>query len=205
MDISNFTIEQLNIYTAGKVILSYGGCFCPPHAGHYNLLTTVIEQTRPDIVVIASTNNDEYPRHGVPLSFTLKTWKEWATLLQQKYGADTYVVDMYDDNIMMGKGASAKIKEYITIVVHEGPNNKSGKVPTDMSMKSLAFLANVPRDAKVDKVVFDYHINRTGDLSATAFVRCLMDGENCDKYVPEGVNKDQYINSIRRDYGPKLI
>ena len=207
MDISDFSAGQLRLYTEGKVILSYYGCFCPPHAGHYNLLTYVIEKTRPNIVVITTTNREEDSRHGVPLSFTLKTWKNWAKILQQKYGVDTYVSSFTVDGITYN-GSSPNIKEYIEINVHEGDEMdikyiNNPKQLEDLSRMSLAFLHGVQRKSKR---YYTYHVQRKGHLSATQFVKCLSNLENeCLEYVPNDVNNKQaYIDEIRNNYYSRL-
>ena len=206
-DISDFTVEQLKERTRDKVILAFYGCFCPPHAGHYNMVDTAISKIKPDVVIITSMNSNEYSRHGTPLSHTLKTWKDWGKILSKKHNVDIYIPDDYTNNLVWGGGAEF-IKAYIDTDVWEGKEmpreyRKNPLQQSSLEGKSLGYLYKVPRDFKGFYV---YHIQREGDLSATAFVKCLKDLErDCLMYVPNDVkDKKSYINEIRENYYKEL-
>jgi len=206
-DISDFSVEQLKERTKDKVILSIAGCFCPPHAGHYNLVDTAISKIKPDIVIINSVNRNENPRHGTPLSHTLKTWKNWGNILSKKHNVDLYIPNDYINDLVWGGGAEY-IKAYVQTDVWEGKEmpreyRRNPLQQSSLENKSLSFLYKVPRDFKG---YYIYHIQREGDLSATAFVKCLKDLQSdCLMYVPNDVkDKKAYIDDIRKNYYDEL-
>lgn len=205
-DISDFSVEQLKERTKDKVLLNFPGCFCPPHAGHYNMISDTISKIRPDIVIIQSVNaaNVNWSRHGTPLSHTIKTWKDWGKILMRKYGVDIYVTSINGiDNLIWGGGAEF-IRAYIETSSWEGKEmpkeyKKTPLQPESLEKKSMGFLRNVPRDFKG---FYKYNIQRDGDLSATSFVACLKDLEKeCLMYAPGDLkDKESYIREIRENY-----
>lgn len=205
-DISDFSVEQLKERTKDKVILSFSGCFCPPHAGHYDMIDDAISKIRPDIVIIESTNASDvkWRRHGTPLSHTIKTWKDWGKILSRKYGVDIYVKSISGiDNLVWGGGAEF-IRAYIEAQSWEGKEMPKEYInnplqPASLEKMSAGFLRNVPRDFKG---YYKYNIQREGDLSATAFVACLKNIErDCLMYAPGDLkDKESYIREIRANY-----
>ena len=203
MDISDFSVEELKERTKDKIILSINGCFCPAHAGHYNMVDTAISKIKPDIVMITTTNKDENSRHGTPLEHTLKTWENWGKILSKKYGVDMYISGGFPDNLIWGGGAEF-IKAFIKTNVWEGEKMPREIRRNPLQQKSLremsaGFLNKVPRDFKG---FYEYNIQREGNLSATAFIKCLKDLEkDCLMYVPDDVkDKKAYIYEIREKY-----
>ena len=200
-DISSFSVEQLKERTRDKVILSIGGCFCPPHAGHYNMMDAAISKIKPHVVTINSVNRNQNPRHGTPLTHTLDTLKSWGKILSKKYNVDIYIPDGYDE-LVWGGGAEF-IKGFVETDVWETKMPEEyRRIPLErknLENISLGFLRNVPRDFE-DYYV--YHIQREGDLSATAFIKCLKDlKRDCLHYVPDDViDKKSYIDNIRKKY-----
>jgi hypothetical protein len=203
VDISDVNNEELREITKDKIILIFSGCYCPPHAGHYNMVKNVIKLVKPDIVMIQSTNHETRPRHGVPLEHTIETWKNWGKILSKRYGVDIYISSMFEHNIWIA--ASPETKMVIQTEIYENVempeeyiNNPLQKDKTDYS---LSYFEYVPRDR-----FYKYHVKRTGNFSATKFVECLKDlNKDCLEYVPSDVkDKNNYIDNIRKKYGKEL-
>ena len=207
-DISDFSVKELKKRTKDKIILSFAGCFCPPHVGHYNMVDTAISKIKPDIVQIQIVNSNEDTRHGTPLEHSIQTWKKWGKVLSEKYGVDMYVSHFFQRNLLLYDGGAEFIKAYIQANVWEGEQMPKEYRRNPLQQKSLDnmvpyFLKGVPRDFKG---YYAYHIQREGDLSATNFIKCLKDLEmDCLMYVPNDVkDKKAYINEIREKYYNEL-
>lgn len=58
----------------GKKVGIMGGCYCPPHAGHYNSIVNAIRELSLDIVIIQifGRENKEQSRHGTPSTFSME-------------------------------------------------------------------------------------------------------------------------------------
>jgi hypothetical protein len=207
-NISNLSVEELKVRTKDKIILAFGGCFCPPHAGHYNMVDTAISKIKPDVVVISIVNSEEYSRHGTPFSHSFETWTQWGHILSLKYGVDMYIKPLYGRiDPLVWDGGAEFIKAYIGVEVWEDKMpeeyRKNPLQQKNLADMSLGFLYKVPRDFKGYYV---YNIQREGNLSATAFVKCLQDlQKDCLMYVPDDVpDKKSYVDTIRRKYYTEL-
>ena len=202
--------EELQEIFRNKKILSINGCFCPPHAGHYNMVDDSIKYIKPDIVIINSTNSKEIDnaRHGTPLAHTKETWEFWGYILSKKHNVDVYFTDISNTYLAMHIKAPYKyIDSYIeTNVWEKKMPDKYIDNPLErqtLEEKSLGFLYKVPRDFPN---YYIYNIERREGLSATKFTKCLKNlSKDCLKYVPNDIiNKRDYIENIRNNYGNML-
>ena len=207
-DISDLSVEELRERTRDKIILSFAGNFGPSHAGHYNMIDAAISKIKPDIVVIRIVNSEENSRHGTPLSHSLETWTRWGQILSLKHGVDMYIKPVYGNlDLLIWNGGAEFIKAFIDVDVWETKMpeeiRKNPLQQKDLSQMSLSFLEKVPRDFKG---YYTYNIQREGNLSATAFVKCMQDLEkDCRMYVPDDIeDKQAYIDNIRRKYYAEL-
>ena len=206
---TELSLEERKEFFTNKRVLTFSGCFCPPHAGHYALIENVVTKVKPDVLIVSSVNSNDNPRHGTPLSHTKETWNKWGEILANKYNIDYFFNDM--ESRFSFDGSLAKIKEFIDINTYEG----NQRVPEKFKINpvenktlegfSLSYLKGVPRDFKG---YYIYHIQRSGDLSATAFTKCLKDlTQDCLQFVPTDLSnhdKYEYIRNIREKYGPML-
>ena len=208
IDISNLSVEELRERSRDKIILSFAGCFCPAHAGHYNMIDRAISKIKPDIVSIRIVNSEEDSRHGTPLSHSLDTWTRWGQILSLKHGVDMYIKPLSTTlDLLIWDGGAEFIKAFIDVDVWETKMSeefrKNPLQQKDLSQMSQDFLYKVPRNFKG---YYTYNIQREGDLSATAFVKCMRDLEkDCRMYVPDAVeDKQAYIDEIRQKYYAEL-
>jgi len=208
-DISDLSTEELKEITKGKTILTFSGCYCPAHKGHYQIVEKVVKAVKPDIVLIITTNRQTNSRHGVPLDFTIKTWKDWGKILSKKYGVDMYIQWIYadSDHLLNWGRTSSNVKKIIKAKIYEDEKIPEEYIENplqkmDTTGLSAGYFSGVPRDGRF----YEYHVERTGDLSATKFVACLKDvNKDCLKYVPEDVkDKKDYIQEIRDTYADEL-
>lgn len=198
----SLSVPQRQEFFTGKRVLSIGGCFCPPHAGHYNMVDELIRRVDPDVFVVTSTNRDEFTRHGTPLKHTKETWDAWGTILARKHNS-TYIFG----NDMIWDGSMKNISEFVESGVWEKqmPVEYRDNPLERLSLedKSLGYLYQVPRDFDG---YYKYHLQRKGGLSATEFTKCLQDlTRDCQEFVPNDVpGKQEYIDHLRREYGEAL-
>lgn len=186
---------------SGKTVLTFFGCFCPPHRGHYETLERAIRDVRPNIVVVESMNSDnpEYSRHGIPLSFALKTWMRWSEFLSQKYGITFYAVD--NSSKFWFRTHPQRVISIETIedensLVEEGLRSLSRKGLSTVYWKNALNLET-------------YSVKRDFTFSATKFTALLREQniEKCLDFVPLDLNheeKMEYINTMLNDYGKYL-
>lgn len=204
ISLEDLSLPERQEFFTGKRVLSVGGCFCPPHAGHYNMVDELIQIVRPDVFVIQSTNNADTKsaRHGTSLKHTKETWDVWGTILARKYN----VIYLFS-NKMIWDGSMKSIGEFIQSEVWEEqmPLKYIDNPLEQLSLEgmSLGFLYQVPRDFGGH---YRYHLQREGGLSATAFTQCLKDlARDCQEFVPNDVEgKREYIDHIRKEYGQTL-
>jgi hypothetical protein len=205
ISLEHHSVPELRDFFAGKKLLHVGGCFCPPHIGHYNMVEEYIKKVKPDVFLIYSTNRESDPRHGTPLEHTKETWDIWGNILARKYNI-TYGFDKSYD--MVFNGSMENIKEYVASNVWENEMpDKFKKNPLEhltLEGMSMGFLNKVPRDFDG---YYKYHIQRKpSGFSATKFTKCLKDfSQDCIEYVPNDVKgKKEYIDNIRRRYKEAL-
>lgn len=196
--------NQFEEYTINKTILIISGCFCPPHAGHYNMVNSVIKKAKPDIVIIETTNRKCNARHGVPLEHSLATWKEWGKIIQNKLDVDVLVYPFFEAYELFDF-ISPNVKKIISVKSFEKdiPANIKHNSITRVDTKTFSegMFERVPRSK-----IYNLNNIRQGNLSATKFTKCLKDFlQDCHEYVPDDVkNKTSYVKNIRKKYGEKL-
>ena len=110
-------------------------------------------------------------------------------------------------DLLIWDGGAEFIKAFIDVDVWETKMpeefRKNPLQQKDLSQMSQDFLYKVPRNFKG---YYKYNIQREGNLSATAFVKCMQDLEkDCRMYVPDDLeDKQAYIDEIRQKYYTEL-
>lgn len=80
----------------GKTIAQMGGCYCPPHKGHFMTWSNTCKDLNLDILFIMSTNirgkKKFISRHGIPIEFTEWVVSKWASKLTNADGKPVTVI-----------------------------------------------------------------------------------------------------------------
>lgn len=195
------TPESLDVSMfEGKSIASVVGCFCPPHCGHYEMVSYIANHA--DFVVISSVNYSTNSRHGTPLEHTVATWMDWcqsipntkffifwtvfASWLQERIPSSIDVVYMYvsiEDETQRKHQIEEAQKYYFSQYIHVS--------------------------AKKRKLIVR---SRPDSVSATKFVQALQNqnvsvDECVAKFVPQNIGLEsgrRYVKHIRDTYGDEL-
>ena len=197
------------------------GCYCPPHKGHYNSFLQAIEKYKLDILFIETTNSgtkSERSRHGTPVSHTLETLNTWAN----KINSETSGVEVFINN---GVAPYKSTYQFIPRNVgHVYSISVYDDVPEDNKRKLLkkwakSFFIQLRKAEEWEKnstrnttlynkaSTVEFARDRTENLSATEFTKCLMNvqkkdtkenRELCSKFINHlsPSERDEYIDSI---------
>ena len=71
--------EEEKEQMSGKKFMIYGGCFCPPHKGHFNLVKNNYKKY--DKIYIC-LYGDGSKRHNIPVSTSKQIWSSYVNLLK---------------------------------------------------------------------------------------------------------------------------
>ena len=196
----NPPIDPQEVDWVGRVVGLFGGCYCPPHSGHYYSVVNSIQKFNLTVVVVQvyGRRTPEEARHGVPESESILIWQDWGRKIFSKYGC--LVIAHGWDNLSYISSDVQYVFDFTFAESDEERDQLQKKSPQFSSM----FMHHVPRD-HISRLVFV----RGGDgLSATKFTHCLMDSdEKCIQYVPEDFSdqyRKDYINFLRKRYGKYL-
>ena len=179
----------------GKRVGMFGGCYCPPHAGHYNSLVDSIRKLALDIVIIEIYGKSDaiYSRHGVTNIFSEKVWNKWGETIKRKYNCTVIASSKLDYRII-----PSNVSVVLDINIADTP--KMAEIESKKELNySPTYLPNVPRN-KIQKVVL-VRDDESG-LSATSFTMCLieaqktMDARNCLKYVPTDLREEERLDYL---------
>ena len=71
--------EEEKEQISGKKVMIYGGCFCPPHKGHFNLVKN--NYKKHDKIYICMWPAGE-SRHNIPVPISKQIWSSYVNLLE---------------------------------------------------------------------------------------------------------------------------
>uniref|UniRef100_A0A6C0BW30 Uncharacterized protein n=1 Tax=viral metagenome TaxID=1070528 RepID=A0A6C0BW30_9ZZZZ len=179
--VNNSEIIEFNF--EGKNVGVMSGCFCPPHAGHFQTIYDACVKNNLGVMFIKTTNlynKPEKTKHGIPSAFTIKLLRHFARHIRDKLGTEFFITNSAQEvpwainttmkSLMLiqvteidGKPTEEDIKN-ATIIEQQNP----------LSGKSRGFLEKFDRENN-EKVVNRVLFRNTSDkVSATSFVRSLM-------------------------------
>jgi len=216
--------EKFESFYKDKTVGIMSGCFCPPHKGHYNSFLQAInsgtkEKYKLDFLFIETTNSgtkSEGSRHGTPVSHTLETLNKWANKIYEEIGTQVFInnsVDPYKSNYQF---IPRNVGHVYDISVYDSVPEDNQRKLLDRTAKN--FLIQLKKDQwgnnntrnttlynKASTV--ESERDRTENLSATEFTRCLMNvqqkdtkenRELCSKFINHlsPSERDEYIDSI---------
>lgn len=191
---------------SGNKILVYGGCFCPPHRGHFeNIRNRVAEFDEVYIYL--------YPfgqgRHGIPVEKNAEIWEIFRKLLP---------VDQQDKVHISVNPIKSQIK------TQEPYKVGLAQLVSRMSRDAQIYLL-VGSDYASDRVAdikrwMDRNVcfvggrqcgiivnPRTDDMSATSFTRAIRNGQDIRDYLPLEIKAAdiQMLNNLFDRIGRKKI
>lgn len=88
-------IKHVASTQAGKKIGEMGGCFCPPHKGHYQSLKNAIRDIGLDVLLVSTINREDSPRHGTPRAHSIRVLSMYARQIMAELAAEGHNVEVY--------------------------------------------------------------------------------------------------------------
>lgn len=194
-------ISALNF--EGKNVGVMGGCFCPPHVGHFQTIYDACVKNNLGVMFLRTTNSDNRPertRHGLSSAFTIKMLHQFAKYINSKIGTEFYISTSeipWDINTSMDHLFFIEVNEIDGEPTEADIERAKAIEQTNMlNGKTRRFLENFNREnnTKVfSRVLFR---NKQNGLSATSFVRSLMK-------IRENPDADAY--AVSSEYLPSVI
>jgi len=184
----------------GKSIANVVGCFCPPHRGHYEMVSYVAKHA--DFVMLSSVNYSTNSRHGTPLEHTIATWIDWCrTIPQTKFFIFWTVFASW-----LERSIPSSIKAVYMYVSIEDEAQREQQVD-DAQKYHFSQYKNVSEEKR--KLLVR---SRPESVSATKFVEALKDestsvDECVINFVPANIGVEagrRYVKHIRDTYGDDL-
>ena len=196
-----------------------GGCYCPPHKGHYNSFLKAIDMYKLDVLFIETTNsatNPEYSRHGTPASHTLETLNKWANKIHKETGTEVFINNSsapYKSNYQF---IPRNVGHVYSISIYNDVKEDNQRTLLDKTSKNylIQLKADPWKNNKTRNTTLynkattvESERERAENLSATEFTRCLINVQKsdtrknrdlCSKFINHlsTEERDEYIDSI---------
>ena len=156
-----------------KTVALYPGKFKPPHKGHFAVAKQLFDKADEVIIVISPLTVD-----GITAQQSQAVWNLYKTLLGDK---------------LTIKIADKSPVKYVLDTVKENPNDKFivayGKGEEDR-YKSLI---SKPNTQIIDGGTIS---DQAGNLNATDFRTSLQSNQDIDRFLPDGINKQEFIKVL---------
>ena len=173
------------IRTEPKVYLGFGGCFCPPHKGHFDSVQKYWTLYQPDVLQLVIAEDAEQ-RHGVPIEEIKQLWKIYLKLLVPINGDNTQIAEIVSASEPVEKAISLGMNrtDVGRVVVVVGSDYDKETVVRYESLMKRKTEKTRPENRKQYELLVN---TRDGKLSATEFVACLLAEHNCDEFLPHAL------------------
>ena len=194
-------MSEMKIDLKNRIVGIFGGCYCPPHSGHYKSVVDAIQNFKLSVVIITiyGREDPEEARHGVPEKESVRVWNEWGEIIWKKYKCGVIVQSMYNNLNYV----SSDVGYILDIRIAESPEQKE-QWEKESFRYSPTFFKNVPRD-HISRVIT---VRETeSGLSSTNFIKCLKTDKDCLEYTPTDIplkQRKSYINRLKKEYGKYL-
>jgi hypothetical protein len=168
----------------GKNVGVMSGCFCPPHAGHFQTIYDACVKNNLGAMFIKTTNSDnrsERTRHGLPSALTIKLLHHFARYIRDTLGTEFFITNSsqevpWDINTSMNQLILIQVNEIDGEPTEEDIKNATIIEQTNPLVgKARRFLENFDREN--NEKVFNSVLfrNKLNGLSATSFVHSLIE------------------------------
>jgi hypothetical protein len=176
--------ETIQYNFEGKNVGVMSGCFCPPHAGHFQTIYDACVKNNLGVMFIKTTNSDNRPertRHGLPSALTIKLLHHFARYIHDTLGTEFFITNSpeevpWDINTSMNQLILIQVNEIDGEPTEEDIKNATIIEQTNPLVgKARRFLENFDREN--NEKVFNSVLfrNKLNGLSATSFVRSLIE------------------------------
>lgn len=176
--------ETIQYNFEGKNVGVMSGCFCPPHAGHFQTIYDACVKNNLGAMFIKTTNSDnrsERTRHGLPSALTIKLLYHFARYICDTLGTEFFITNSsqevpWDINTSMNQLILIQVNEIDGEPTEEDIKNATIIEQTNPLVgKARRFLENFDRETN-DKVFNSVLFrNKLNGLSATSFVHSLIE------------------------------
>jgi hypothetical protein len=219
-------IEAEKIQFEGKNVGEMSGCFCPPHAGHYQTIYNACLENKLNVMFLKTINSNNRPertRHGVPSAFTIKMLYYFAKQIHSELGTEFYITNSAQ-GIPWSINTSMDNLYLINVVETHGEPTEADyeygrqiQAKNPLEKTSRRFLENFDKEnnTKVQNVVL--YRNKDDGYSATQFIQNLIKLANepysdetyakVTMFIPyffDDEEKHMIISDIIDDYGAYL-
>lgn len=187
--------EQIKESEQEKNVLLMGGCFCPPHKGHFEMLKNNITWYDRAYIFLWNAGGQ---RHGFTQDENYNIWTYYIDLLHDDQVDKVHirklrpasghpVITGIRDNMRHYRRMADKGK-IVNFTILLGSDYTVNRV--DREIKTVLGINN----DKIDNINVDFRIinrNEEDDISATAFVDALKQGIDYDKYLPDEIHEQE--------------
>lgn len=153
-----------------KTIALYPGKFKPPHAGHFEVAKGLLNKADEVKIVISPV-----PMDGITAEQSKAVWELYNTLVGGKF---TIII------------ADKSPVKYTLDTIRDNPNDKFVTAFGKGEAERYKSLVGKPNVTIVDGGTFE-------NLNARDLRAMLASGQDISKFLPKGITKDQYINTLK--------
>jgi hypothetical protein len=209
----------------GKNVGLMSGCFCPPHAGHYNSFKTAIKDLDLDILYLTTINSGEanWGRHKTAGSHTIYVLIMYAKKLEEETGCSVLIENCascppiglhknrgdykYYDRVSFMNWIPVDVKNVFNIQFVENEEQRAKTIKLDDRHFGNKDMYKELRLKAPEKYIHIKFEREEDGLSATKFSKCLaaiksgeLSRNACDKYISHlnEEEKEDYLREVLR-------
>lgn len=186
--------EQIKSSEQEKNVLLMGGCFCPPHKGHFEMLKNNITWFDRAYIFIWNAGAQ---RHGFTQDENYNLWTYYIDLLPADQVDKIHIVKLRPaSGHPVITGIRDNMRHYHRMADEEKIVNFTILLGNDYTQARVEEIKTILKinDDKMGNINVVFRIinrNEEDAISATAFVVALKQGIDYDKYLPDEIHEQE--------------